>query len=63
MKKHESPPEIPMGLGLALARNRNAFNVFSSMSPGRQSQIIKHSFDIKTKEDMQSFVESMAKDV
>lgn len=48
--------EIPMGLGMALAKNLNAMNYFSSLDAGSQKQIIEHTHSIRSKEEMQDFV-------
>jgi uncharacterized protein YdeI (YjbR/CyaY-like superfamily) len=48
--------EIPMGLGMALAKNLNAMNYFSNLDATSQKQIIEHTHSIRSKEEMQDFV-------
>ncbi len=48
--------EIPMGLGMALAKDLNAMNYFSSLDAASQRQIIEHTHSIRSKEEMQDFV-------
>jgi len=51
-------PDVPMGLGMALAMNLPAMNYFSGLSHESQQQIIERTHNIQSKEEMQSFVES-----
>lgn len=53
--------EIPMGLGMALAKNLNAMNYFSSLDASSQKQIIDHTHSIRSKEEMQDFVSRLDK--
>lgn len=58
MDNFANGPEIPMGLGMALAQNLPAMNHFASLSRERQQQIIQRTHSIGSKEEMQSFVAS-----
>ena len=51
---------MPLGLGLALAQNRQAMNRFSSLSPEQQQQMIDQTKQIGSKQEMRSFVEQFA---
>lgn len=53
--------EMPMGLGMALARNTEAMAYFSSLTPAHKREIIKHTHEIGSKKEMQRFVDSLAK--
>lgn len=53
-------PEIPMGLGMALAQNRNAMDRFASMTPAAQQAVIEHTHQITSKKEMQAYVASLA---
>ena len=53
--------EIPMGLGMALMQNNPAMDYFSSLSDPAKQQIIDHTHSIRSKEEMQSYVDSLAK--
>jgi hypothetical protein len=52
--------EIPMGLSMALAQNLNALNRFASFDKEKQQQIIEHTHQIQSKEEMQQYVSTIA---
>ena len=52
--------DIPMGLGMALAQNLDAMSYFTSLSPEQQQSIIEATHNIHSKQEMRSFVESLA---
>lgn len=47
---------IPLGLGMALAENRRAWERFASMSDGEQREVIERTHSIENKEDMKALV-------
>ena len=49
-------PEIPMGLGMALAQNHAAMEVFAAMPPASQQSVIEHTHQISSKREMQAYV-------
>ncbi len=51
--------ELPLGLGMALAKNVEAMNRFSAMSKQQQQQIIEHTKVINSKQEMQQYVNSL----
>jgi len=51
--------DIPMGLGMALMQNKPAMEYFSSLSDESKQQIIEHTHTIKSKEEMQAYVDSL----
>lgn len=51
---------IPMGLGMALAQNLDAMNYFSSLGNEKQQEIINHTHEIRSKNEMQQFVSHIA---
>ena len=53
--------EMPMGLGMALARNTEAMAYFATLTPAHQREIIEHTHTITSKKEMQRFVDSLAK--
>lgn len=59
MENYVDGPEMPLGLGMALAQNMDAMNRFASMSKERQKAVIAHTHSIRSKEEMQSFVQSL----
>ncbi len=52
--------ELPLGLGMALMRNTDAFLYFSALDADRQKQIIEKSKLVKSSGEMKSFVDSLA---
>lgn len=59
MTNYVNGPEIPMGLGMALAENLNAMEYFASLSPAQQQAVIERTHQIRSKQEMQSFVQSL----
>ena len=52
------PLDMPMGLDIALAENKRAFNYFYSLSEAEQKRIIDGTHTINSRSEMQSYVES-----
>ncbi|EDS09057.1 hypothetical protein ANACOL_04382 [Anaerotruncus colihominis DSM 17241] len=48
-----------MGLGMALAENLNAMEYFASLSPAQQQAVIERTHQIRSKQEMRSFVQSL----
>lgn len=61
MSEYNNDSLIPMGLAMALAQNIAAMDYFSGLPLERQLQIVEQTHHINSKEEMQSFVASMAK--
>mgnify|MGYP000929333226 CR=1 FL=1 len=59
MENYANGPEIPMGLGMALAKNAEAMQYFASLDPEQQRQIIEGTHGIQSKQEMQQYVESL----
>lgn len=51
--------EIPMGFGMALAQNLDAMNYFATLPVHEQGQIIEHTHSIGSKNEMQTYVNSL----
>lgn len=49
-----------MGLGMALAENLDALNYFASLSHQQQQTVIDHTHQIRSKQEMRSFVDHLA---
>lgn len=62
MKNPVNGPDIPMGLGMALAQNKLAMEAFSTMTPVQQQAVIDHTHSIQSKKEMKAYVASFAKD-
>lgn len=54
-------PDIPEGLGMALAQNIYAMQYFSSLPDSQRQDIIRQTGRISSKEEMQSFVNGLVK--
>lgn len=52
-------PEIPLGLGMALAQNLEAMNRFATMPLSQQRIIIEGTHTIQSKQEMQDYVQSL----
>ncbi len=59
MENYVDGPEMPMGLGMALAQNLEAMNRFASLPRERQQAIIAHTHSIRSKEEMRAYVQSL----
>lgn len=52
--------ELPVGFGMALAMNPPAWNAYSAMSDEQKQTILKKVRGVKSKEQMQRIVNSLA---
>lgn len=52
-------PEMPLGLGMALAQNLEAMNRFAQMTPAQQQAVIARTHSIHSKEEMRALVDSL----
>lgn len=53
---------IPIGLGMALAQNQDAMTYYSSLEDEKKKEIIEHTHQISSKNEMQDFVSHIAND-
>jgi len=53
------PPDMPMGLDIALAKNEAAKNYFFALPEFAQKQIIARTQTIQSKEEMQAYADSL----
>lgn len=51
--------DIPLGLGMALMQNADAFFYFSGLDAEKQQKIIDNSHGIKSRDEMRSYVNSI----
>lgn len=49
--------DVPMGLGMALTRNLDAMEYFSSLTGRQQQQVVEASRQVVSKQEMQSLVD------
>jgi uncharacterized protein YdeI (YjbR/CyaY-like superfamily) len=59
MKNMVDGPEMPLGLGMALAQNREAMDRFAALSPGQQQSFLLKTRAIHSKEEMQALVQTL----
>ena len=59
MKNYVNGPEIPMGLGMAMAKNEKAMEYFARLSEDEKKRVISDTSKIKSKKQMQAFADSM----
>ncbi|MBE5962201.1 MAG: hypothetical protein E7256_12620 [Lachnospiraceae bacterium] len=52
--------EIPIGFSMALAKDTNAMNAFSTMPQPEREGVIAHSRTIHSKDEMDHFVSSLS---
>ena len=58
---YPSLEDLPMGLGMALMQNKTAMDYFASLDDLGKQQVIEYTHSIQSKEEMQSFVDSLVK--
>lgn len=51
--------DMPLGLGMALAKNIEAMNYFSNLTKPQQMEVIEHTHEIRSKQEMQDYVDSL----
>lgn len=51
---------VPLGFGMALAQNSAAMDYFSSLSENERASIITGTHNIRSKKDMQNYVQQIA---
>lgn len=52
--------DIPLGLGMALMQNSDAFFYFSGLDAEKQQKIIDGSHGIKSRDEMRSYVKNIS---
>ncbi|MBR5091201.1 MAG: hypothetical protein IK093_17380 [Ruminiclostridium sp.] len=57
--RSDDKPQIPLGLGYALAENTSALKYFSELSSEKQRQIIDRTSSISSRAELRSFVRNM----
>ena len=60
MKNINNGKDIPLGFGMALAQNLDAMNNFTNMNEAQQQSIIQKTGNVKSKNEMQAFVQQIA---
>jgi len=52
-------PDIPLGLGMALAQNQNAMTRFAGLSDESKLKIIEQTHSVNSKREMKDFVDKL----
>ena len=52
--------DLPLGLGMALMQNTDAFLYFSALDKAEQARIIEQSKHVKSRSGMKSFVSGLS---
>jgi uncharacterized protein YdeI (YjbR/CyaY-like superfamily) len=52
--------DVPLGLGMALMQNPDAYMKFCSFTPERQNELISRTHSIGSPQEMRSFVDHIA---
>lgn len=61
MMRPDSETELPLGFGIALAKNNSAMEYFSSLTPAHRREIIDRTHTIRSKAEMEKFVAELDK--
>ena len=52
-------PEMPLGLGMALAQDVEAMQIFASLPHSRQQEIIQKTHSVHSKQEMRELVQKI----
>ena len=58
--RNAGKPEIPLGLGYALAENTSALRFFSELSSEKQRMVIDRTNNMSSRAEIREFVRNMA---
>lgn len=61
MKNFAEGPDMPIGLGLAMAQNLDAMNRFATLTLQQKQQMIEHTHQINSRKEMKAFVSEFAR--
>lgn len=59
MQNDLNDPEMPIGLGMALAQNVPAMQRFANLPAAERQAVIAHTRTIQSKDEMQAYVQSL----
>ena len=60
MKNEVNNPEMPLGLGMALAQNSHALNQFAALPREQKQAVIAQTHQIESKEEMARLAQNIA---
>lgn len=58
-RNYANNPEMPLGLGMALAQNLQSMEYFAALPPEQQQNVIEQTHSIRSKSEMQQFVQNL----
>jgi uncharacterized protein YdeI (YjbR/CyaY-like superfamily) len=56
---NSNKPDLPLGLGMALANNSAAMTKFANLSDDRKREIIEQTHSLNSKQEMKEFVNGL----
>lgn len=51
--------DLPLGFGMALARNTNALDKFATMTSDKQKELVEGAKKVSSKKEMKAYVENI----
>lgn len=61
MQTPDKETELPLGFSIALAKNNSAMEYFSTLTPAHRREVLAHTHTIRSKEEMEKFVDNLDK--
>lgn len=58
-RNYTDGPEIPLGLGIALAQNLDAMNYFASLDDTGKQRVIDGTHSVRSKSEMKQYVSNL----
>lgn len=58
---NKTTPNLPLGLGMALAQNVDALNYFGTLSQDEQQKVLNQAHTVQSKQEMQDYVDNFNK--
>ena len=59
MPNYVNGPEIPLGLGMALAEDSHAMQAFAALPDAQKRAVIEQTHQIRSKQEMRRFVQGL----
>ena len=53
--------QVPLGFGMALARNFNAMNAYSAMTDDQKKAVLERAHNARSEKEMSGIVDSLAR--
>lgn len=59
MNIYDNNVELPLGFGIALAKNSDAMRYFAGLTPAEQAKIIEGTHKVGSKKEMEAYVNGL----